>query len=332
MYGRMLFASCLVTLTTLAACSGSIATPPGDDITLQDAAGADSNTQEDSATLRDGSVTPPPKDGGTPDATIVPPPPPQPRCTVGESGLYCGNPPQIANGNPATLYRCSGVGPAAIETACPMGCSVNPPGVPDSCKSENTYRLPWPNGRSMQLTQDCNDSCCADHVGTDQYAWDWGTAGAFPVVAARSGIITHLKINSNSGCGNATCAGMVNYVVVDHGDGTQATYMHLAYNSLGANIRCGMPVKRGQVLAQSGSTGWSTGNHLHFQVNAPRPGANKCACGADGLGCNANVTNYNDFWVTAAQPSKAIAFEEWQAASSCNDRRQAMPGSTNVAP
>jgi hypothetical protein len=41
------------------------------------------------------------------------------------------------------------------------------------------YRLPWAPGLSMELTQDCNDSFFADHVGSGKNAWDFRTGRTF---------------------------------------------------------------------------------------------------------------------------------------------------------
>jgi murein DD-endopeptidase MepM/ murein hydrolase activator NlpD len=184
----------------------------------------------------------------------------------------------------------------------------------------------------MQLTQDCNDSCCADHVGNDAYAWDWANGSGFTVVAARGGTVTHLKINSNSGCATKACSTDANYLVIDHGDGTQSTYLHLAGGTLAASVTCGGHVARGQPLAHAGTTGHSTGVHLHFQVNTVDPAAPTCECGADGTGCAVDAVPWSHFWVSAAHPSLAIPFDEWSSASTCADRRMAMPASLNAAP
>lgn len=55
-----------------------------------------------------------------------------------------------------------------------------------------------------------------------------------------------------------------NYVVLDLGDGKYGFYEHLKAGSI--RVRAGDPVRRGQVIAQLGYTGQSTGPHLHFHV------------------------------------------------------------------
>jgi murein DD-endopeptidase MepM/ murein hydrolase activator NlpD len=74
-----------------------------------------------------------------------------------------------------------------------------------------------------------------------------------PVMAADSGVVVYAGW-SNYGYGNL--------LVIDHGTGWQTAYGHL--NSIG--VTCGQSVLRGGVVATLGSTGNSTGAHLHFEM------------------------------------------------------------------
>ncbi|MBI2395843.1 MAG: M23 family metallopeptidase [Deltaproteobacteria bacterium] len=286
-----------------------------------DASIDDTRVATDSAPIDSGIDTSSPVDTGA-----------SPICLASAAGAYCGN-DEMKDADPSTLYQCPGPGkPPTSSTKCDAGCQIEPAGTPDHCKvvsSEAGYRLPWPPGTTMRLTQDCNDACCADHVGVDQWAWDFANGTGFTVVAARGGTVTHLKINSTSGCGSSSCAGQANLIVIDHGDGTQALYMHLAGGSLRAGVTCGATVARGQPLATAGTTGWSTGLHLHFQVGKVHTGAPTCECGASGTGCATTTVPWANLWVSSTYPTVPITFEEWPATATCANRRITMPASTN---
>ena len=56
--------------------------------------------------------------------------------------------------------------------------------------------------------------------------------------------------------------GYGNYVVIDHGNGYSTLYGHASLNL----VQAGQTVVQGQAISQVGSTGWSTGPHLHFEI------------------------------------------------------------------
>jgi len=195
----------------------------------------------------------------------------------------------------------------------------------------SAYRFPWSPGLDIELTQDCNDSRYDGHVGNNGWAWDFATPDAkeFPILVARGGTVTHVKMSSSTGCADASCMDYANYVVIDHGDGTSAVYLHLAKGSLDPAIRCGEKVVQGQPLATASSTGFSTGPHLHFQVNKTRPQRGPaCECGPDGLGCDDDYANWWGFWSSSSHPSLPIRFDEW-ASDVCEDRTTLLPPSRN---
>lgn len=240
-----------------------------------------------------------------------------------KSGFYCGG-DKVSKGNSDVLYKCDGPGKPASAKKCADGCSVNS-GRDDSCKV--SYHLPWTKGTTMHLTQDCDDSCCSDHVGSDEYAYDWANGSSFVVRAARGGTISHLKINSTKGCATTACSVDVNMLVIDHGDGTQAIYMHLKGDSEFPGITCGAHVEQGQALAMSGTTGHSTGVHLHFQVSQKHPSAPTCECGASGKACATTYNPFPDTWVNDGFHTVPVTFEEWPTSAQCNNRRITMPES-----
>ena len=91
---------------------------------------------------------------------------------------------------------------------------------------------------------------------------DLDTGTGWPVVAAKAGTVTV------AGWGNA--AG--NYVQINHHDGFSSIYMHLS--SIG--VRAGQNVSAGQYIGATGSTGVSTGDHLHFGISLNGVYVNPC--------------------------------------------------------
>lgn len=82
-----------------------------------------------------------------------------------------------------------------------------------------------------------------------------GKSMGCPVYAAEAGTVKLAKAGG-SGYGY--------HVIIDHGNGLQTLYGHMKAGSL--KVTAGQKVKRGQQIGQIGSTGFSTGPHLHFEV------------------------------------------------------------------
>ena len=93
---------------------------------------------------------------------------------------------------------------------------------------------------------------------------DIGIAGGEPIYAAKSGTVT--KVVSNVNAINNCNYGYGNYVVIDHGDGSSTLYAHIKYGTVPSKIEVGTEVSQGEQIGQVGSTGCSTGNHLHYEV------------------------------------------------------------------
>jgi len=83
------------------------------------------------------------------------------------------------------------------------------------------------------------------------------------IVAHSDGTVVQVIKNININTPNdATNPG--NMVRIDHGNGFQTRYLHLAYGTVNVNV--GDKVTRGQVIGFMGNTGNSFGAHLHFEV------------------------------------------------------------------
>jgi murein DD-endopeptidase MepM/ murein hydrolase activator NlpD len=84
------------------------------------------------------------------------------------------------------------------------------------------------------------------------------------VCAARSGVVIATREDSDKGGLKPEMLSEGNYVIIDHGDGTDARYWHLQKNGVLVNV--GDTIQQGQVIAKSGNTGYSAFPHLHFEV------------------------------------------------------------------
>ena len=94
------------------------------------------------------------------------------------------------------------------------------------------------------------------HPVTGQWSFHTGVdlaAGAgTPIYATRSGTVTTATYSDVYGY----------YVTINHGDGYSSLYGHMTHYVVSA----GETVSQGQVIGYVGSTGWSTGAHLHFTI------------------------------------------------------------------
>lgn len=89
-----------------------------------------------------------------------------------------------------------------------------------------------------------------DHAHT---GIDIGAPNGTPIKAAASGTVTY-----SGSCGD----GYGNYVIISHGNGVQTLYAHCSQ----LLVSEGQKVSQGEAIAKVGSTGNSTGNHLHLEV------------------------------------------------------------------
>jgi murein DD-endopeptidase MepM/ murein hydrolase activator NlpD len=126
------------------------------------------------------------------------------------------------------------------------------------------YRPPFAPGQSFHITQGFNGGFTHNDA-QNRYAVDIALPEGSPVYAARAGVVMEvIDQYKESGVDKDKYAGKANWVRILHDDGTMSVYAHLKYKS--ARVRPGTRVEEGQLIAQSGNTGLSTGPHLHFVV------------------------------------------------------------------
>ncbi|MBB5128357.1 M23 family metallopeptidase [Streptomyces griseoloalbus] len=126
-------------------------------------------------------------------------------------------------------------------------------GASPASAADYYYELPYPAGESYLVTQGPEGTY--SHTGPyNEYAWDFGLPANYEVSASQGGTIIA------SGWSPYWQNGIE--VIIRHSNGRCTHYAHLnraLYNP-------GTWVRQGRVVGWSGSTGASSGPHLHFQV------------------------------------------------------------------
>jgi len=114
----------------------------------------------------------------------------------------------------------------------------------------------------------CGSIYYSGHGGSDFGGGSWaGMNAGRDVVAAAPGTVEVTEDGWPDDCSSADCpggGGFGNHVVVLHPDGRRTYYAHLKTWSIPVSV--GDAVACGELLGQMGSSGYSTGPHLHFEV------------------------------------------------------------------
>ncbi len=111
----------------------------------------------------------------------------------------------------------------------------------------------WPCPSSRRITSGFgNRAQPTAGASTNHKGIDIGASYGASIVAAASGRVTTAAYSSSAG----------NYIVISHGNSLSTVYMHCS----ALYVSTGQTVSAGQAIAAVGSTGYSTGNHLHFGV------------------------------------------------------------------
>lgn len=129
---------------------------------------------------------------------------------------------------------------------------------------QRPYRAPFAVAKDFSITQAFPMGVTHD-TADSRYAIDIAMPIGTDIHAARGGIVFEVaSTNFRGGVDPDHDAAAANIVRILHDDGTHAVYAHLNWNSI--RVQPGDEVERGEYIADSGNTGFSSGPHLHFAV------------------------------------------------------------------
>lgn len=118
------------------------------------------------------------------------------------------------------------------------------------------------------------------YVITSEFAYRWGSFHnaidisihpmGSPIYATKDGVVVETEKNcANVGSYRNQCGGTYgNHVIINHNNGYYTMYAHMLQN---VEVNVGDTVKRGQIIGYMGSSGSSTGVHLHYGISKGEP-------------------------------------------------------------
>jgi len=127
------------------------------------------------------------------------------------------------------------------------GVPLSPTPRADAASSSDRPAFQWPSARRSISGWTFHDPANPGHIGLDIAAETWD-----PIVAAADGEVVFAEWGGGYG----------NLVIVDHARGWSSYYAHLTEIA----VEVGQEVRRGETLGGAGTTGYSTGPHLHFEL------------------------------------------------------------------
>ncbi len=134
--------------------------------------------------------------------------------------------------------------------------------------SSYIYTLPFEHKKKVFLIQGYESMF--SHKG--ERALDFKVKNGTKVCAARGGVVTAARKDSDIGGLKPENLSDGNYIFIEHDDGSIANYWHFQKDGVLVNI--GDTVTAGQVIGLSGNTGYSAFPHLHFEVQGPDASGN----------------------------------------------------------
>ena len=113
----------------------------------------------------------------------------------------------------------------------------------------------WPCPSSSRITSSFGDrESPTEGASSNHKGVDIGASTGSDILAAAGGQVVISTYSYSAG----------NYIMIDHGGGVSTVYMHCSE----LLAQAGDEVSQGQVIARVGSTGYSTGPHLHFGIRS----------------------------------------------------------------
>ncbi len=126
--------------------------------------------------------------------------------------------------------------------------------------SSYVYALPFEPGKTFRVIQ----GYFSHFSHKERAALDFNMKRGTGIAAAREGVVIRVKEDGDRGGLNKKYRRDGNNIIIQHEDGSRAGYWHIQKD--GAIVNVGDTVKKGQLIALSGKTGYAAVPHLHFLV------------------------------------------------------------------
>ncbi|MGC9520852.1 MAG: NBR1-Ig-like domain-containing protein [Anaerolineae bacterium] len=143
------------------------------------------------------------------------------------------------------------------------------------------YRLPFAGGWSARVSQGPYGSFSHSSYWAVDFVQPHTSTRIDALIAAKDGVIWYVKDVSDIGGVGSSYNGYANGIVIKHAPDEYSWYWHLAQGSVPDDIQPGVQVEAGRFIGLQGTTGYSTGEHLHFMVTKDFPSWWQ-GCDADG--------------------------------------------------